>query len=416
MTDHRPDGGTPSHGRAAPLLPRRNLRLFVMGTVCLAIVGGTVDPTFNNYLNDVFRMTALERGKLEFPREMPGFLTALFAGILFFLPETRIAAASSLAIGAAMFGLAFCGSGWTMMLALVILWNTGLHLLMPVRSSIAMELAHETHKGRMLGLLASVGIAASIIGSITAWTVMKLSPANYRLTFIIGGCIAVCAAAAQFLMRMPAAHLQRPKFVWHKSYWVYYVLAVMSGARKQVFITFGPLVLIKVFDQPPQTFAELAIAGSVLGMVVQPVLGRSIDRFGERAVLMVASVCVALVCVGYGFAHLLGSRSMALGLLYVCYVGDQLLFGANMARDTYLSKIAVKPAHVSPTLSLGITIDHVVSMTVPALGGWMWVKYGYSHVFVAAAGVALLTVVVSALVRTPLTVPKHHPLIQTDLP
>jgi MFS family permease len=202
-----------------------------------------------------------------------------------------------------------------------------------------------------------------------------------------------------FRMRMPNAHLQRPRFVWRREYWLYYVLALLFGARKQVFITFGPWVLVRIFHQPVWIFAQLWIAAAILGVVFQPALGRAIDRWGERAVLLSDSVLILLVCLGYGFAHRLHSPSLALGLLYVCFVADNLLFGVNMARDTYLSKIVVKPEDLAPTLSLGISINHVVSMSIPSVGGILWIAYGHSSVFVATAGIAVLMGIFSAMVR-----------------
>jgi membrane protein YdbS with pleckstrin-like domain len=71
-----------------------------------------------------------------------------------------------------------------------------------------------------------------------------------------------------------------------------------------------------------------------------------------------------------------------------------------MARDTYMSKIALKPEHVAPSLSLGITINHAVSMSVPALGGLVWIYYGHSWVFIGAGCVAVLMVVFTSMVRT----------------
>jgi len=140
------------------------------------------------------------------------------------------------------------------------------------------------------------------------------------------------------------------------------------------------------------------VAG-VLGVVFQPALGRAIDRFGERWVLMVDSVLVFLVCIGYGYAHLIGSHTLALGVLYTCFVGDLLFFGTNIARDTYLAKIALKPEDVAPSLSLGVSINHAVSMSVPALGGLMWMKYGHASVFLAAAGVAVVMLFFSNRIR-----------------
>jgi len=376
------------------------LKLFLLGMGLLGMSSGIFETTFNNFLHDKFNLTADTRGFLEFPRELPGFLAALFAGLLFFAPETWIAGLSALMIGVGMLGLAFWGDSWIAMLCFMTLWSVGTHLVMPVRSSIGMELAKSNaEKGQRLGQIQGVGIAAAIVGCGVVWLAMQYIKTGYGAIFFIGGFVSLVGAVALFAMRMPGAHLQRPKFVWNRHYWLYYVLSLLFGARKQVFITFGPWVLVKVFNQPVWIFAQLWIAASVLGIVFQPALGRAIDRFGERAVLMVDGVLTFAVCIGYGFAHLLPNPTAALWLLYACFVGDQLLFGTGMARDTYLSKIALKPEHVAPTLSMGVSINHIVSMSMPALGGLMWMRYGHPSVFVAAAGIAVLMLIFAGLVR-----------------
>lgn len=76
-------------------------------------------------------------------------------------------------------------------------------------------------------------------------------------------------------------------------------------------------------------------------------------------------------------------------------------FGTGMARDTYLSKIVVKHEDIAPTLSLGITINHVVSMSIPALGGILWMKYGHSSVFMGASCISVLMLIFASRVRIP---------------
>lgn len=376
------------------------LKLFLAGIALLSITGGIGESIFNNFLSDTFNLSAGARGLLEFPRELPGLLVALFIGALFFLSETRIAAFSALCVGVGMLGIAIWGASWTVMLVFMLVWNAGTHMMMSIRSSIGMELAHAEHKGRRLGQIQGVGIAASIIGCAIVWILMKYVGAGYRAMFIIGGVVALLAAFVLFTMWMPNAHLQRPKFVFRRQYWLYYTLAFLFGARKQIFITFGPWVLIKIFNQPAYIFAQLWMVAGVLGIFFQPALGRAIDRFGERWVLVVDSGMVFGVCIGYGYAHLIGSHALALGVLYACFVGDLLLFGTNIARDTYLAKIALKPGDVAPSLSLGVSINHVASMSVPALGGLIWMKYGHASVFLAAAGVAVVMLFFSNLIRT----------------
>ena len=375
------------------------LRLFLVGVMLLGVAAGIFETTFNNFLNDVFDLKANTRGFLEFPRELPGFLTALFAGMLFFLPETMIAAFCALTIGVGMIGIAIWGQSWMWMITFMIIWSSGMHLMMPIRSSVTMYLADPDKKGRRLGQVTGAGLFATLVGCGLVWIGMKYLDIGYSLMFIVGGVSAIVGAVAFAVMRLPEAHLKRPSFVWNKKYWLFYILAALFGARKQIFITFGPWVLVRVFDQPAYIIAQLWMVSGILGMFFNPALGRIIDRFGERKVLIVDSILVFLVCMGYGLSHLLSDAGIALGLLYVCYVGDHLLFGVNMARSTYLSKIVVKQEDIAPTLSLGISVDHAVSMTVPALGGIMWMKFGHSSVFMGAAVVAVFMLVFSSMVR-----------------
>ena len=57
-----------------------------MTTLAITLYGvaiGISMSVFNNFLNDTFLLEPDDRGWLEFPRELPGFLTAATAGLLF---------------------------------------------------------------------------------------------------------------------------------------------------------------------------------------------------------------------------------------------------------------------------------------------------------------------------------------------
>lgn len=389
---------SPVSGRS----PWPNLALFLVGLALLSVSGSMLDVTFNNFLNDVHHLNADQRGMLEFPRELPGFLTAFLLAGLVFLAETRVAAVAACAIGLGILGLAWSGSSWAYMLAGLLLMSTGQHLIMPVRSSIAMDLASgAATRGQRLGQVNSCTAAASVVGYGLVWALLAWVGSRYHLVFTVAALCAMAGGITLFFMRMPGAHLVRPRLVWNWSYRLYYLLAFFFGARKQIFLTFGPWVLIKIFHQPAILFAKLMMISALLAILFQPVLGRAIDRLGERRVLMADAVVTFLVCVGYACAHWLGTPWLALGMLCSCFVLDQLFMGTGMARDIYLSKIAVRREDVSPTLSMGVTINHVVSMSIPTLGGLIWVWYGHEWVFFAAAALALVMLFFTNRIRVP---------------
>jgi predicted MFS family arabinose efflux permease len=137
-------------------------------------------------------------------------------------------------------------------------------------------------------------------------------------------------------------------------------------------------------------------------VLFNPVLGRLVDRLGERKVLVFDSFVLMLVCFGYGGAKHLGLPDFwALMLVFACFIVDQLFFAVGMARDTYMAKIAESPRDLTASLSLGISINHLIAMTVPSFGSMLWKAYGYESVFMAAGVVAIMMTFFASRIRVP---------------
>jgi predicted MFS family arabinose efflux permease len=381
---------------------RRQFLLYAGAACLLGLAGGILEPTLNNFLVDVFHITAKERGALEFPRELPGFLVTIFAGALFFLTEVRMAALAAFIVSLGLWGICFQGHHYSLMLVSLVVWSAGAHLFMPVGDTIALALAGGKQAGTLLGRIGGYSTFAVIVGCLFVWLGRQYLHLSYAAVFATAASAALLGSVVLLGMK-PIATVRhsRPKLVFRRRYWLYYVLCVLFGARKQIFITFGPLVLILIFKQPAQTIAKLMIAASVLGIVFKPALGWMIDNLGERFVLMADSVLLVGVCLGYGLARTYLPAPYALYLVYGCYVLDMMLFAMEMARSTYMDKIALSREDVGPTLTLGISINHAVSMSIPALGGVVWQLYGFGWVFVGAAVVAVITLVMASRIRVP---------------
>jgi MFS family permease len=147
--------------------------------------------------------------------------------------------------------------------------------------------------------------------------------------------------------------------------------------------------------------ALLYFIAATLGVVMRPLLGEVIDWLGERTVLAVDELLLLGVCLTYAFAGDLLSGRTVLFALYAAYVLDITLFALRVARTTYLKKIADDPADITPTISMGITIDHAVAMTLPILSGYIWEAYGFQWVFILAGMFAVIGFFVCLQIRTP---------------
>ena len=94
------------------------------------------------------------------------------------------------------------------------------------------------------------------------------------------------------------------------------------------------------------------------------------------------------------------TETTALYAVFVCYIVDQMLATVSMARATYLQKIAVRPEDVSQTLTMGVSIDHIFSIGIAVLGGFIWLKFGYQYLFLTGAVIAVLNFFSALQIKT----------------
>jgi predicted MFS family arabinose efflux permease len=174
----------------------------------------------------------------------------------------------------------------------------------------------------------------------------------------------------------------------------------LYGTRKQLFLTFAPWVLVTVFNQKTQVLATLLTIGGIIGVFFIPVIGKAIDKLGERFIIASEAVILIFVCIGYGFSRNIFSETTAMYVVFTCYIIDQILVAVSMARATYMRKIAVRPEDVSQTLTMGVSIDHIFSISIALLGGLVWSKWGYQYIFLAGAVIAVVNFFSALQIKT----------------
>ena len=380
------------------LVSRPQIALFFVAVICFAAAMGINDSIFNNFLSDTFNPSASVRGWLEFPRELPGFLVVAMAGLLWYLPVTKLGLVGSTLFVIGLVSLAIFGTSWNPMLLAMMIASAGHHLVWPVSSSITLATCNSSNRGFRLGLLRAIMTLGAILGAGFVWLAFDKTNPQYRMGFFCAAGAAAVAGIIYGMMRIPHLHRPRAKLVVRREYSLYYLLEFFFGARKQIFLTFGMWVLIRIYHQPPSTIAALLVTASVIGIVFKPLAGLAIDRFGERAVLMVDGLILAIVCIGYGYAGHVAAPDIALNIVKICFISDNLLFSLGTARTTYLSRLTDSHQEITSTLSMGVSINHIASMLIPALAGFVWVVYGFEQVFLGAACLALVIVAISSLV------------------
>ncbi len=365
---------------------KRQLLLFFIAVCVLGVAHGIHESIFNNFLDDTFHLSETARGMLEFPRELPGLLVMLMAGVLYMLSVTRLGALGAGIFSLGLFAMGTWGGSWGLMVGFMIMASMGMHLLQPVQSSLAIALSDPEKSGRRLGQVRAVTTAGTILGAFLVKLLVDPKQPSYRLAFWVA---ALAALIAMFLYGfMHIAHLQKPRsrLVFRRKFTLYYILEFLFGARKQIFITFGPWVLIRIYGQSASDLANLFMIAAFIGLFFKPLVGMAVDHFGERTILVVDGIALLFVCIGYGYAGMIFPHpGIALLVVKGCFISDNLLFSMGTGRAVYLSRIADSHQELTSTLATGISINHIASMIIPAIAGAAWALFGFEHVFLAAA-------------------------------
>ena len=374
-------------GRASTI--PRDLYFFIAAATLFSFANSIINAVFNNYLNETFSITDFQRGLLEMPRELPGFLVVFISALFFFISTRRLASMANLLAALGICSIALFSTGFPVMLCWLFVFSIGQHMYLPLNPSIAMEFAKDGTMGRRLGQLSGAMNLSAIAGSFIIFAGFRYLHFSFTISFLLSGAGFFSASLFFFLMKPDKPRPSNAKFVLRREYRLFYWLNILFGTRKQIFLTFAPWVLVTIFKQPTQTVATLLLTGGIIGIFFNPVLGRAIDRFGERTILMAEAVVLVFICLGYGFAASFLSPGPALATACACFIIDQLLMSVGMARATYIKKIAVVPEDVSQTLTMGVTIDHLFSILVALISGFLWVKAGYQYVFILGSLIAV---------------------------
>lgn len=386
-----------SSGAAGPL--RRDRRRYFVAVAAMGLAGAMVDSSFNNFLAANWDIGGLARSSLELPRELPGFLNVFVAAALAFLPGRRIGAVAFAlqALGIAL--LALFSPTFSRMTVWLFVYSLGQHLFLPLQQSVGMELSGRGREGATLGRANAVKNLAHLAGGGGVFLAFGVFKATFTANYLLTAAVLLVGAAALAGMSAPPRTRRAPSLVLKRRYGLFYLLSVLFGTRKQLFITFAPWVIVSVYGKPTSVMAALFFAGGLAGVVLQPVIGAAVDRLGERFMLGLEALILIPVCLLYGFARFFLPEDIAFAVVCLCYVADSLLLSFGMARSVWLKNTAEAPEDIAPTLAMGVSIDHVFSIAVALAAGLLWDAAGFQWVFLAGAGIAAANFIATRFVR-----------------
>jgi len=374
----------PVEVRQAKGIWSRHLVTLAMTVFCTRLGQGLMSGASTNFFVDVIGLSGSQVLWLAGIREIPGLALMFVAALLHFLPISR-RAVLSLALMGVGYGLYSLVNSYAALIAVALVASLGFHNWNPVQSSLALAMAKRKDSGRVLGSLASVGSLASIVGM--GFVAVLSARISLRTMYALAGALIVVASVV--VSRMPKTignygDPKMPRVLLRRKYWLYYVLILFEGSRTQVFGTFGILVLVQYYGLEVRQVSALLVLSGLLNFALAPRLGRLVDRLGERSVLSVSYALMALCFVGYATVH-------QAWFLAVMLIGINLLVTLRIGLSSYVNRLAPKE-ELTPTLSAGVSINHITSVTMSFLAGTLLQVIGYEGLCWGAAGIIVLSI------------------------
>ncbi|MDR3072929.1 MAG: MFS transporter [Clostridiales Family XIII bacterium] len=391
----------------------RAMFLCVLSAAVVGFALGLSDSILANFFREAYGVGAQQRGLIEFPRELPGIVATFVIAALSFLRNVRTAIVAQCLCAVGMLILGLFRPSFFLMCIFIFIYSLGQHMYIPLGDSIGLSLSKQENMGRVLGKLNSVRMAFLMVAGVITFFGFRFGFFDFETPVLVFLLSAICFIIIAILNGMLTRHLpeavqkkeERPKLVFRREYLRYYMICALYGGRKQIMLVFSPWVLIELLDFHADTISILAVIGSFIGIFFIPLVGKLIDRFGVRRIMIAEALAFISVYVAYGFLskwiteNVVILTGFSMMMVYLLNIIDRMSAQFYMVRSIYMRSIAITPEDVTPSLSLGMAIDHVVAIVGAFLCGTVWEIWGPEYVFLIAGILSLLNGLVAAGIK-----------------
>lgn len=383
--------------------PESRFRLFFLSLLTAGISYGIYKGVIDNYLAEVVAIGELDRGVVEFFRELPGLVLVVILAVLYTFSAEKLYQLGAVIMLLGMGMLSVVSPTKILVTLAICIHSLGEHIQLGMKSTISLEYSRPGCGGQALGYQSAV----SQIGTLVGYGVIIVSflfledRKPFRVFFLISALVLAVSMFTSFgLTSQSQTDAAKRRFYFRRKYTKYYMLEVFYGARKQVFLTFGPYVLILFYGANASVISLLFAVSAILSFFLSPVVGRIIDRLGYKIVMVADTLILVLVCVCYGFAHHVFPKEIAFYVCCVNYVLDSIISLASMASNVYVQDISDNSDQVKATISTGISVNHMISVVIALFGGWIWSKLGIETLFILSAVLGLCNSAYAATIKS----------------
>ena len=374
--------------------------------LCILITGlsyGLYKGMLDNYLAEVVQMGEMDRGVTEFFRELPGIALVFILAAFYMLSAETLFKVGAVIMLIGMGMHALLPASKVLATLAICTYSLGEHIQLGMKSTLSLQYSREGRSGAAQGIQNSVNQIGTLAGYLVIVAAFSLLPAAqpYKLFFALAAILAAVSMVFSFRIQGKSeTDKNRRRFYFHKKYTKYYMLEMFYGARKQVFFTFGPYVLILFYGANAAMISLLFAVSAVACFFAAPLVGRIIDKIGYKTVMVADTMILVVVCFFYGFAHHLFPMEIAFIVCCINYVLDAIISLASMASNVYVQALSDNADETKATISTGVSINHVITIFIALFGGWIWQTLGIETLFLVSAVLGLCNSAYAATIKT----------------
>lgn len=379
-------------------------RPYLTALLTFGIALGLYKGIQDNYLAEIVAMGEFDRGIAEFFRELPGLLLVGVLALLYRFSAEKIFRIGSIVMLAGMTMLAIVPAERVIVTLSICIMSLGEHIQLGMRNALGVQYAKSGKSGLSMGKQTSIYDLGTLVGFIIITVAFLLIPSSataFRLFFTASASIILLGAVSSLRMTSGSQNdANKRRFYFRKKYTKYYLLEVTYGARKQVFFTFGPYLLVLHYGAGTSLMGLLFAVSAICCSLLSPLVGRLIDRVGYKTVMVSDTLILVVVCFFYGYAEYFFPTSVAFVICCCMYVLDSVISLASMASNVYVQDLSDSPEETRATISTGVSVNHFVTIFVALLGGWVWKITGIETLFTISAVIGLLNSIYAATIKT----------------
>lgn len=386
------------------------IRPFIFAILFSGLAYGFYRGVQDNYLAEIVKISKFERGIVEFFRELPGLLLIFILAAMYRFSETKVFKIGTAIMLAGVVGILFLGTSKVLVVLSMVIFSSGEHIVMPMKHSLSLTMANKGKGGASLGIISSISHGGNILGFLVvtglfllfaSMGIPKGAITGFRIVFIIAAVLLVLSTLIALTMQDQGKTVKRSRIYFNKKFTKYYMLEVFYGARKQIFLTFAPYVLILFYGADTSVIAFLLAICAAFGMLLSPFIGRLIDRLGYKTIMIGDTLILMVVCFFYGFAHRMFPMHIAFYVVCVNFVLDSVISLASMASNVYVQDLSSTPEEMTSTITTGISVNHLISVIIALLGGLIWEKLGIEVLFTLSAFLGLANTFYAMTIKKP---------------